>query len=343
MSQKAFGLDIGGTTMKLVSLNPSGEGYVLEAAAVSPTPEKGMLSESPLDQEAMAQSIAALVAEAKVSSKIVNIALPENQVYTRVLDMPVLSESELASAIYWEAEQYIPVPLPSVTLDWKILHQPKAGEPNTKMQVLLVGAPTALINKYQHVMALAGLSIQNVETEITAVIRALIFGEGLPNTLIVHIGAIGTLLSIIKEGMVIFTYFIPVGGIAITRAIASDFGFTASQAEEYKRVYGYSSKTFEGKIGKASEPILLSVLSEVKKALAFYAEKYKSETPITQILLSGGTAKLPGIGIFFAQNAGIEAAMGNPWKVLASQEVPKEILDSAPDYTIAVGLAMKHE
>ena len=34
-------------------------------------------------------------------------------------------------------------------------------------------------------------------------------------------------------------------------------------------------------------------------------------------------------------------AIANPWKVLASQQMPKEILDNASDYTIAVGLAMK--
>ena len=96
-----------------------------------------------------------------------------------------------------------------------------------------------------------------------------------------------------------------------------------------------------GKIGKATEPILNSILSEVKKSLAFYTQKYKEDTPIRQIILSGGTAKLPGIGIFFANNSGIETAIANPWKNLASQSIPKEILDNGPDYTIAVGLAMR--
>ena len=70
-----------------------------------------MMSESPLDEEEMAQAIAKAVKDAGVDTKLLNIALPENQVYTKVLDMPVLSDRELASAIYWEAEQYIPVPL----------------------------------------------------------------------------------------------------------------------------------------------------------------------------------------------------------------------------------------
>jgi type IV pilus assembly protein PilM len=133
-----------------------------------------------------------------------------------------------------------------------------------------------------------------------------------------------------------------VGGSAINRAIATDFGLTLQQAEEYKKVYGVSGKSLGGKIGQATEPILNSILMEVKKSLAFYSQKYKDEGPIRQILLSGGTAKLPGIDLFFANNSGIETAIANPWKVLSSQTIPKEVLDNASDYTIAVGLAMRN-
>src|SRR5690242_17293584 len=108
MKHQPFGLDIGATTMKLVSLEPRNKGYFLKAALTQPTPPKGMLSESPLDQEEMAQAIKKIVEDAKLPVKDVTIALAENQVYTKVIEMPVLSDSELSSAIYWEAEQYIP-------------------------------------------------------------------------------------------------------------------------------------------------------------------------------------------------------------------------------------------
>lgn len=346
MADKPFGLDIGATTMKAVWLNEQKDGFLLKASSIIPTPPKGMISESPLDQEEMVKAIKNMVSEAKIFTPSVNIALPENQVYTKVLDMPVLSEKELASAIYWAAEQHIPVPLANTTLDWKVLKRPKQGETaEQKMQVLLVGAPRILINKYQKIIEMAGFRINAMETEILSVIRAIvnptkINTELFPNSLIIHIGAVSTLIAIVKEETIVFTYFVAIGGVAVNRAIATDFGFTEQQAEEYKKTYGYSSKVLEGKIGKTTEPILNLILTEVKKAITFYNEKYK-DSPIKQILLSGGTAKMLGIDLFFAQNSGIETVTANPWKILSSQEVPKEILDNAPDYTIAVGLAMR--
>jgi len=341
MNKKPFGLDIGATTIKLVFLEGQKGGYIYKTSLIAPSSAKGMLSESPLDEEEMAQTIRKAVNDAHIDSKYVNVALAENQVYTKVLEMPVLSDRELASAIYWEAEQYIPVPLANVTLTWNVLKRPDHPTSGDKMQVLMVGAPTMLVKKYQKILLMAGLTINSMETEILSTIRSLVLGENFPPTLIISIGAVSTSFAIVRNGIMIFTYSMSMGGSAINRAIATDFGLTPAQAEEYKKVYGVSGKSLGGKIGQATEPILNSILMEAKKSLAFYTQKYKDETPIRQILLSGGTAKLPGIEIFFANNSGIETAIANPWKVLSSQAVPKEVLDNASDYTIAVGLAMR--
>jgi len=97
-----------------------------------------------------------------------------------------------------------------------------------------------------------------------------------------------------------------------------------------------------GKIGKATEPILSAILGEVKKALAYYKEKYKDDQPIKQIFLSGGTARLPGIDLYFTNNTNIETITANPWRLIKpSQKLDQTLLDSAPDYTIAMGLAMR--
>ena len=341
MNKKSFGLDIGATSIKLVWLEGRSKAFVLKAASISPAPPKGMMSSSPLDDEEMSQTIAKAVKEAGIEAKFVNVALPENQVYTKVLDMPVISDRELASAIYWEAEQYVPVPLQNITLVWNVLRRPSQPAQNDKMQVLMVGAPTILVNKYQKIIQMAGLQINEMETEILATLRSLVLDETFPTSLVVNIGSVSTSFAIVREGIMAFTYSMSIGGAAINRAIATDFGLTPQQAEEYKRVYGVSGKSLGGKIGRATEPILNSILAEIKKSIAFYSQKYKDELPIRQIILSGGTAKLPGIEIFFANNSGIETAIANPWKVLASQQMPKEILDNSSDYTIAVGLAMR--
>ncbi len=340
MAKKSIGLDIGLTNIKAVSLSRQKQGFFLNSAFSIPTPPRGMFSESPLDQEEIAKAVKKVVTNLKVDSRNVNVALDDNQVYTKVIDMPVLSDKELALAIHWEAEQNIPVSLSDITLVWSVLKKPPKETEAEKMQVLLVGAPTTLVGKYQKIIEMAGLNLTAIETEILAVVRALSY-SGLPPTIILSIGAISTSLAIVKDNILVFTYSIQTGGNAISRAIASDFGLTLSQSDAYKKAYGLSKEGVGQKIGKSTELILTSVLGEVKKTLAFYSGKYHDDSLIQQILLSGGTARLPGIDLFFAENLGIETALANPWKVLQTQVVPQEIIYSSSDFTIAVGLAMR--
>ncbi len=336
-----FGLDIGTSFIKTVWLQKTDKQYFLNSVFSAPTPARGMLSESPLDQQEMAKAISQIVKNANIKTKKVNIALPENQVFTRIIEMPNLSEKELSSAIYYEAEQYIPIPMSDVTLDYKVINRPTPQDIKQTMTVLLVGAPNSLVNKYENIISLAGLEIASVETEILSIFRAIVTTENFPSSIILNIGATSSNIAIAKNSFLIFVYTVPVGGVALTRAIASDFGFSASQAEEYKKTYGIEKDNFSGKIGHAAIPILSTLSGEIKKAVAFYKEKYPNDDPISQLILSGGSANLPGLDAYFTADTGIETVIGNPWKILKDQKLPAEITNDAPSFTIAVGLAMR--
>lgn len=340
MFNRSIGLDIGLTKIKALFLSRQNNDIVLDSFSVMPTPPKGMLSEASSDEEELAIAIKKTVDNLKINSKNVNIGLSDNQVYTKVIEMPVLSDKELSHAIYWEAERHIPVALSTITLAWNVLKRPTNSSKDEKMQVLMVGAPTVLVGKYQKILQMAGLTLNSIETETLAIVRALVTAN-LPPTIIVSIGAINTSLAIIKDGILVLVYSMQTGGNAITRAIEADFGLTPSQSEEYKKTYGFSKQGAGQKVGKSTEPILASILLEIRKALAFYSQKYKDDSIIQQILLSGGTARLPGIDLFFAENLGIETVVANPWRIFGDKPLPAEILNNSSDFTIALGLAMR--
>lgn len=342
MKNSIFGLDIGSTTVRVAWFDAEKNNIKYLAASSTPVVSKGMTSESPFDHQEIAELINKLVINAKISTNNVSVALPENHVYTKVIEMPNLSEKEIAGAIYWEAEQYIPASLDTMNLDWAILRKPKSNDPSAKMQVLLVAAQKQYVKRYQMILELAGLSVVSIESEVLSVIRSLVVNNShFPTSMIMNIGALSTSLSIIQNGIIIFTYLVPLGGIAVSRAIAADFGFDIKQAEEYKRTYGLGDDNFGGKIRSAVEPVLASMVTEIKKAVSFYSEKYKNDFPISQLILSGGGSLLPGISTYFAKNIGFETVIGNPWKMLNIGGVPPDIMSRGPEFAVAIGLALK--
>lgn len=335
-----IGLDIGSHSIKLVEIVRRKQEAVLLAAGSLPTPPKALSSATPEDIEGVAGVVKKLWKDTGAKSKNVNIALPESQVFTRVIEVPELSPRELTSAIKWEAEQYIPMPLDQVTVDFTILQTAKETGTN-KMEVLLVASPKTLVEKYVTILEYADLIPMAVETEIIAAARALVRSAvGVRTVMVVSLGAQTTDLAIARNGVLAFTRSISAGGEALSRAVAQSFGFEISQAEEFKKTYGLEKDKLEGKIVAAVGPIMDTILAEMKRAIAFYQEKYKEES-LGVVILSGGTARVPGMVVYMAENLGIEVQLANPWLGL-TRDGRFRVLDSeGPVFSVAVGLAFR--
>lgn len=144
MAKSLLGLDIGSHSIKLIEIAHDATNKILLAAGSIPTPPKALSSPLPADHEAVAFIIRQLMKETGVKTSSVAIALPESQVFTRVIEVPTLSTRELSSAINWEAEQYIPLPLDQVNIDYSILRDAKETGTD-KMDVLLVACPKTLL------------------------------------------------------------------------------------------------------------------------------------------------------------------------------------------------------
>ncbi len=337
-----IGLDLGSQAIKFVELHQVSEGkYSLVSAGMMETPkaENDLMS-----QTVKADAIKKLLKESKVTTNQTVIDLPESLVYTRVIEMPFLAEPELSQAIKWQAEQYIPVPLSDVVLKHQIISQPEATQTSTdtKMTVLLIAAPNKVLNDQILLAEKSGLEVMAVETEILAVARALVGNDTFsPNTLLVHLGAENTTFSILSRGDLALTQSISTGGIAIARSVAVELGLEFNQAEEYKKSYGLDESKLEGKVVKAIKPVIDLITAEIKRVLAFY-ETHGSQEPVKRVVLSGGTAMLPGLVHNFTLSLGLEVQVGNPFANISLTEKQKlEIGENTALYTTAVGLALK--
>lgn len=339
MKAKTFGLDIGTTSIKAILLKDEGK-LEVDALAVSPFTAKSILSESQLNQQAIAQSIKEMLQVAQIKTKTVNVSIPASQVYTRVIEVPELSEKELASSLSWEMEKYVPLPLNQVRTDWQILdHFVKNGE--RTMSVLIIAASLAVLQKYENILKLSGLIPSSIETEMVSIHRALLpLCTGNEPIAIAHLGSSTTNIAVVTGGVLRLTATIGLGGLAITRALSSDLGISTQQADELKKAYGIEDSAIEGQVGKALHPILDAIVADIKRAMLTYKEK-NDNASINKIVLSGGTALLPGITSYLTKALGIQVILGNPFAARAIGNVPEEIVAEAAAYNVVVGLALR--
>lgn len=341
MYKVLLGIDIGTSSIKAVQISTEKSEKHLLAAGYIATSAKALASLSTGDEQELAGIINRLVHDMKISTQDVAASLPSSKVITRVIEVPTMKDEELASSIQWEAEQYIPLPLSTVKLDYAVIGQNVDG---TKMKILLVAAPTAVIEKYMRVITLAGLNPVAMETEILAATRSIVQSyQTLEHVLILSFGATSSEIALTYNKSLVYTRALPVGGSVVTKAIAEELGFELAQAEEYKKTYGLEEDKLEGKIAKTIDPFFKNLFLEIEKTLSYFKEQYPKDE-IKSVVVCGGGAKLPGLVLAITKNFGIDSQLCNPFINLAVDPNILPIL--TPDmsmYTVAVGLGLKTE
>ena len=350
MSGVSVGLDTGFSAIKVVALSLADKPPKLISLGSIASPSPGFASDADIELEAVAVAIKKLINAAKISEKNIVGALPESRVFTRVIDdLPYLSDSELHSAIKYAAEEFIPMPVAEVELNWQVLHRSKGGQvanqsPKGRTVVFVVATPKVLVSKYIKVIKMAGLNLKALETELISSARSLVGNNPFsPTSLIMQMGVSTTDFAVVSNGLILLSRSIATGGSALTRSIAQQFSFELSQAEEYKKVYGLASDQLEGKVFQALKGVIDVILEETKRVIQAYTAK-NPQIPIKRIVLSGGGAKLPGLVIYLANNLGLEVQEADPWYFVSKEKSMKTKLASeGPLYTVAVGLALRED
>ncbi len=339
------GLDIGFASIKMAVLSHKEKPPRLISLGHVASPQPGMVSEADLDLEAVSTAIKNLASEVKIPTREVIVSIPESKIFTRVIyDLPFLTNDELAQSIRYAAEEFVPMPMPDVNLNYQIIFRSPKKTPDARTVVFVVATPKTVINKYLKVLQMAELKPLSVETELLAVNRALVSSNPYsPTTMIVQFGASNTDFAIVSEGLILLTRSIATGGVALTRTISQNFNFEMVQAEEYKKVYGLLEDQLEGKLFTALKPIVDVILLEAKRVIQAH-QSQNPQRPVKRVVLTGGGAQLPGLVRYFATALDLETEEADPWVgVAVDQNLKTKLTTEGAAYSVAVGLALRED
>lgn len=334
-----IGVDFGNHSVKIVQLgNIHSDKPYLMSFGSHPTPAGVINSSEPEHQEALANAVKDLMKEAGIKNKKAVFAIPESSVFTRFMEFPNIKEKELDGAIYYQAKQFIPIPIEDVQMSRLILGR---DEQKNAYTVLLVAAPKKIINIYLDVADRAGLEPIAIETESVAVGRAIYRATHLSDLISLDFGSQSTDMSIITDGNLVFSQSIAIGSDALTQALVNQYNFDYAQAEQYKRSYGLVETAVKGKIFKTLKPVVDMILTEVKRGVEFYKTHTLRPTP-AKIEMVGDGALLPGLDSYITQVLSIKAELANPWNGIDIPSKYKSVIEKVqPAYTVAIGLALK--
>ncbi len=331
----ALTLDIGSYSLKFVSGNPAHRPSIARVVEVPNT--LGFAIPADDDQmQKLSEFINTAITDHKLPRTNVRLSLPEALVSTKVISIPTLTDAELASAIGWQAEQYIPIPKEEVSLQYQVLYRPPKTEKNQMMRVLLVGARKEIVERYADTLINIGTEPILLETQLFSVIRSLDIVSTDPATMVANLGASSSDLAVVDQGELQFVSSSQIGGKIFTKALEQNLNLDAEQAEQYKRQFGLDPTQFEGKVSQALNSAGQSLANEFSKAIRYF-QSQSPNSSLKRIVLAGGASQLPGLTQYLSSQLAMEVLLADPFFGLKG-EIPGT---NRQAFAVNLGLLMR--
>ena len=357
------GLDIGTDYIRAAQLKPSGSGFVVTAYGSVGVPFGAVVEGEIVDPEAVAGALKELWKHSGLRVKDTAIGVSNQKVVVRLIDLPYMERDELAGAIQYQAQDYIPIPIEEAIIDFQIIGDYMTPSDEHMMEVLLVAAQRDMIGAAVAAVEGAGLKLAQVDVTAFALVRSLLgtnpswFADEVENAGealgIVHISSGLTNIAVVERGIPRFTRVSSLAGNQFTQAIANVLNLTFDEAEELKNRAGLPS--IEGgqmpDIGgepqavqaaqEALEREANKFIAEVRRSLDYYLTQATQVRTIKRIYLTGSGAGLRNLPAYLERGLQTQVVIGDPLAhVQASGVVEQQLLADRMGCAPAIGLAL---
>ncbi len=234
MAKSCIGLDIGSSSVKAVQLKRSKRGVQLQAFGVEPLMPQTIVDGTIMDQSAVVDAIRTLWSRLRLKQKDVAIAIAGHSVIIKKINLPAMSEDELADQIQVEAEHHIPFARDDVEIDYAVVRKQNASG---QMEVVLVAAKKEVVADYTQVVRDAALNPVVVDVAAFSSQNAFEANyelEAGETAVLIVVGAAISNINIVRDGESLFTRDVTIGGNSFTEEIQKQLNVAQDEAEAYK-------------------------------------------------------------------------------------------------------------
>jgi len=345
-----LGLDLSDLSLKIVQLKRKKQGLPLVNFVKEDIPA-GFIKGGEIKKEKeltviLKRALKKIKGESPQRKQVI-CNLPEEKVFIRIIQLPLMEEEELGQAVKWEAEAHIPLSIDEVYLDWQIIERPDGHLDHHN--ILIAAAPRFLVDSYLSFLKKSGLEPIALEPESVAVVRSLIKPNDFTPTIIVDIGASGTNFVIFSASAICFTSHIAISGQFFNQAIMKNLAVDGKQANQLKIEIGLDKK--EEKVYQALEPLADNLAKQIKDYITFYhgqaAHLFGPDGVISRVLLCGGDSLLLNLPSYLEEKLNLPVELGNPLINISPPGKRKSLArppllskKEALTHTTALGLAL---
>ena len=178
-SKSVVGLDVEAGSVAATEVRANGRTAVVGHGVV-PLPA-GVFREGEVnDPEALGAAVKELFSEHKLSRNNVRLGIANQRVAVRSMRLPAIDDpSELETAIRFQAQDHIPMPLEQSVLDWQVVAHSQGESGERRVDVVAVAARRDMLQQVMQALSIGGVRPIGIDHAAFGMIRALMHEPGL--------------------------------------------------------------------------------------------------------------------------------------------------------------------
>jgi type IV pilus assembly protein PilM len=268
-----------------------------------------------VDVDTLAAVLKELFSQHKLSRRV-RLGVANHRIVMRTLDLPPLKgPKEIASAVRFQAQDHIPMPLEQAVLEHHTLGTVDTID-GPRTRVVVVAARRDMIEKLLAAARKAGLRPQGVDLSAFAMIRALHTGGTTDPVLYMNVGGV-TNLAVAVGPTCVFTRVVAHGTESVASELAERRALTLEHAHAWLKYVGMHQpvEELEGDdeiVREAREVLedgIRRIADEVRNSLDFFAMQ-EGTSNVERAIVTGPAVAIPGFAEHLSELAGLPIEVG---------------------------------
>jgi len=337
VSKPIVGLDIEPSAITAAQVSVNGT-ISIDRAATVPL-EHGIVRDGEVaDVDALAAALRRLYSENKGLDKRVRLGIANAKIVVRTIELPPLTDrKELETAVRFQAQDEIPMPLDAAVLDFQPLDIVDNGE-GPRQRILLVAARRDMVDKVIAATRAAGLRPEGIDLAAFAMIRALHRPGPEEPVMYLAVGGL-TNLAVAIGTRCLFTRVVGGGSEALAVELAERKALTLEHAHAWLDHVGLVAELHDiagdqGIVGEARAILqdgVRRIAVEARNSLDFHTSQ-DAQPHVGRVVLTGAALSIPGFAY------ALSSELGMPVEAVTVGGAPDHI--NPGRLSVAAGLAV---
>ncbi len=326
----SVGLDLGSSSLKTIAIEKTSQGAKLLSFNIKDRlPEK---------EKKLTDQIQELFKEIKLRPTAMNISVPGQDTIVRFVDFPKMEKKDLANALSFEAEKYIPFDLDQVYMDHVILSE---DEKTGQMKVLLAAAKKDPVDQLLRVAQKLDIIIGVIDSDPFATFNAFSYLNDLSGGVgyaFLDMGDAHVDILLSDGGEPGLIRQVKVGMADFRKAISKKLSVPETKAAQ---LLFNMPKDHKNDLGQVFRPVIASLVKEVKMSLSYFENKHSCV--VENVFVSGGLSNQKDILQLIQTALDSELKVWDPFeKVELSKKVAREEVQYvSSQLAVSLGLALR--